>query len=420
VTGLARAAEPFVGPPILRKPIACSVAVASHRRSKIWEFHPSLHCSIIGTCLTTGELRQVLSKVCRAPAEATDHDLHGIAVALAARHDPAAKLLNKALDQRHRVSIHQFSRAQCEAEVGALWRDAVGRGDIPGAYWAALTHPGSGHALIREAFGEVHMLSHLVGAANRADIRRLRELEQQTTDLAARLTRQQLALCRVVAERDGRIQALEQTLLDRIAANGAAAMRPCEAGSSALPNLVATLERRVASEVSRRTALEAQLARSRAGFEQESAGRRAAEATNRVLSAELSALEERLLDSSDRAHQPAGRERAQLPGETVLYVGGRAHQVAHLRHLVEGLDAGFLHHDGGREQHSDLLGGLVSRASLVLFPVDCVSHDAVLNLKRLCRQAGKAFIPLRSASVASLMLALHRVALERRTPGAAA
>ncbi|MGA9016295.1 MAG: hypothetical protein WB509_27675, partial [Acetobacteraceae bacterium] len=60
---------------------------AAPRRTKIWEFSTHLHCSIIGTCLSTGELRQVLRKFGLASAECTDHDLHGTAVTLASRHD---------------------------------------------------------------------------------------------------------------------------------------------------------------------------------------------------------------------------------------------------------------------------------------------------------------------------------------------
>ena len=78
-----------------------------------------------------------------------------------------------------------------------------------------------------------------------------------------------------------------------------------------------------------------------------------------------------------------------------------------MRVLVEQLGATFLDHDGGVENHPNLLAGLVSRSDLVLFPVDCVSHDAANIVKSLCRQAGKRFIPLRSASVTSLLTTLH-------------
>ena len=53
-----------------------------------------------------------------------------------------------------------------------------------------------------------------------------------------------------------------------------------------------------------------------------------------------------------------------------------------------------------------LLPGLVGRADDVLFPVDCISHDAVVTIKRLCRQLEKPYRPLRTASLATLVAAL--------------
>ena len=51
--------------------------------------------------------------------------------------------------------------------------------------------------------------------------------------------------------------------------------------------------------------------------------------------------------------------------------------------------------------------GLVSRANAVLFPVDCISHSAMLLVKRICRQSGKRVLPLRSAGLASFCVALR-------------
>jgi hypothetical protein len=95
-------------------------------------------------------------------------------------------------------------------------------------------------------------------------------------------------------------------------------------------------------------------------------------------------------------------------GLSLLYVGGRPNQVAHPRSLSESRGAELLHHDGGIEHHPDLLAGLTSRADIVLFPVDCVSHDAALMVKRL--QTNKRFIPLRSASASSFLAALRPLA----------
>ena len=54
----------------------------------------------------------------------------------------------------------------------------------------------------------------------------------------------------------------------------------------------------------------------------------------------------------------------------------------------------FVHHDGGMEESASLLPGLIGRADLVLFPVDFVSHDAALAVKRFCKQADKRYVPL--------------------------
>jgi hypothetical protein len=101
-------------------------------------------------------------------------------------------------------------------------------------------------------------------------------------------------------------------------------------------------------------------------------------------------------------------EQPQLSGVTLLYVGGRPHQVAHLRAVAEHSGVRFLHHDGGIEHHLNLLAGLTSQADLLVFPVDCISHHAALTAKQLCRQTSKRFIPLRSASATSLLAALRR------------
>ncbi len=376
------------------------------RRTRIWEFSTNLHCSIVGTCLSTGELRQFLKKLGVATPDSTDHELHGAAVSLAARHDKAAKLLHKALDERHRVTINQFAKATTEAAVRSLWRESVKRGEIPGAYWAALTHPATTQALIRDAFGEVHMLSHLVGAANRADIRRLCELEADNTELRARVEHQQVALRDAVMIRDARIQELRNALTQRIAAEPCAAIED----SAVLHQLVADLERRLTVETRRSAALAEKLAAATAAVAEERSGRLKAEREAEALRREHDAIAACVLAraADDDALRPSD---TRLDGMTVLYVGGRPNQVAHLRAAADQSGAAFLHHDGGIEHHLNLLGGLTSQADLVMFPVDCISHHAAHVVKQLCRQAGKRFIPLRSASATSFMAALRQLEL---------
>jgi hypothetical protein len=109
------------------------------------------------------------------------------------------------------------------------------------------------------------------------------------------------------------------------------------------------------------------------------------------------------LDELVGQSRPAPEGNLNLSGITVLYVGGRASQIPQFKALIERMGAHFLHHDGGLEQNVGLLPSLVSRADHVTFPVDCVSHDAMVTIKRLCRQTGRPYRPLRNASLTCLL-----------------
>ena len=75
-------------------------------------------------------------------------------------------------------------------------------------------------------------------------------------------------------------------------------------------------------------------------------------------------------------------------------------------HAGEEAWATFLHHDGGIDDRSGLLAAQVARADLVFFPVDCVSHNAVVV--RVSRQIGKPYVALRSSGLTSFAVALGR------------
>ncbi len=389
-------------PPKMIQPVLEAEVGQVSRRRKIWELSGHLHCSIVGTCLSTSDLRQILVKAKVVLDGASEHDLHRQGVALAGQHDGLGKLLHKALDRLHRTAVSRFDEAATVDEVRTLWRQAVGQGDIPGGYWAAMTHPATNDALVREVFGEVHMLSHLVGAANRADIRRLSALEAENALLRDKLARQQDHLRDDITRRDTKIRELGNALARRIAEQPAEV--GAESDAAALTDLVASLEQRLRRETNRRSALEDRLARTNEELGRERAERSGLERSEAALREELGAVEASFgsLPQAEPADQSTAP--ASLSDVTLLYVGGRT--VGHLRALSERLGAAFLYHDGGVEDRSGLLGGLVSRADIVLFPVDCISHEAVTNLKRLCRQMAKPFMPLRSSGMGSFAAAL--------------
>lgn len=375
------------------------------RRDRIWDLSPNLHCSIIGTCLSTAALRQLFAKLNQTDAKTvSDHDLHSQAVKIAGQRDVAGKLLNKMLDKRHEAHIKRFARAKTAEEVRALWLAALERGDIPGAYWAALSHPATDQAVVSEVFGEVHMLSHLVGTSNRADIVRLRQLEGELGERDEKIARQEARLQRMARQRvelTRRIEELEEELR----------CQPVAAPMSEVDTSATTIfKQRFADERARSASLADRVAELEQALVARAQDLRQFEQKISALHNEQSSLETTLAGLMG-AEQEAISSAPDLTGWRLLYVGGRRKQLEQLRSLASRLGGTLLTHDGGIEENTALLPGLVSQSDMAFFPVDCVSHGAAGQVKRLCREAGKPFVPLRSASLASFLAAiagLHR------------
>lgn len=256
------------------------------------------------------------------------------------------------------------------------------------------------------------MLSHLVGAANRADIRRLRALEAENAALQEKVTRQQVQLRDAVVQRDATIANLQDKLGKAIASGQARAslLDAVEGGMAA--QLIADLRRRLASATTNCERLERRVNALTTERDHERRFRRSVELVEQEQRAELQAAEQ-ALEAAFPARDPVERGLPRLASKTVLYVGGRAHLVAKLQVVAEQTGADFVHHDGGIDDRSGLLEARVARADVVFFPIDCVSHNAVAVVKRISRQAAKPYIALRSSGLSSFAAALQALALQQ-------
>ena len=405
--------------------IAPATAPPSRRRT-LWEIWDGYHCSICGTCLSFAELRKIAAKagLCFEPDE-TEHGIHGHFVQLASKQGRISKLMQKILDRKYRSAVERFRRAKSESELVDLWNRAMAAGDVPGPYWALMTHPCATRSLMVHAFGEVHMLSHLAGATNRADIRRLRLLEDERRELSEqlaaarrRLSEREVESRTLATEHENEVRALREQLKTARAAEprleqlekrlrafeDGDALRASDARNAALQSDLDDARRSHRGEVKRRSALERELSALRTAHQETSS-------TVRALNAECDALETVLQSGIDGEDVGAGATGAavDLCGRRVAYVGGRAGIVSHFRALVERLNGHFVYHDGGIEDHEGQLGRILGQADVVLCPVDCVSHRASLRAKTFCKRTAKPFVPLRSAGLSSFVTGLRRV-----------
>ena len=391
-------------------------------RRKLWDL-PDLQCPVIGTCLTVGELRKLSRKVLAdLEADAGDFELHSYFVYKCKSKGVVAQRVHKLLDKKYRRDIRRFAKAKSQDELEAMWAESLAEGDIPGPFWAVMSHPQAGQELINRAFGEVHMLSHLVGSANRADIRRLSRLEADLDREKAKVDAARKALRAVVARKKDETSAARRESLQLRKDNARLMERIISYESldvnRRLKDLEAVncmLKEKVArAEVEARES-QAELKRIRADAAVKD-GRMARLVYDlSVKTEEVASLEsamQQLLAEGACANCPEDPSTCpKLFGKCILYVGGRTSMVQHYRSLVEKSGGEFLHHDGGDEGSMYVLGGALSRADYVMFPVDCVSHEASTHIKRMCKSAMKPYVPLRSSGLSSLARGLSEVSV---------
>ena len=130
------------------------------------------------------------------------------------------------------------------------------------------------------------MLSHLVGAANRADIRRFCQLEEEGAGLRERLDRQQAAFREAVVTRDAKIQELRRSLIQQVAAQPSGIVEH----DATLRQLVMDLQRQLAREARRSSVLAERLMTARTAVAEERSARLHSECENEALRRELEAI----------------------------------------------------------------------------------------------------------------------------------
>ena len=162
----------------------CLPPGTSSRRRKLWELPAHRHCSLIGTCLPVTEMRKLAARAGYDAKDLSDYSLHAVVTGYCNERREPAELIQRWLDKRYAATIQRFGLARDAAAVLFAWRKALTLGDdIAGALWAAWTHPLLDEADGGEIFGDIHMLSHQIGAGARADPGQTEHLKRENASL---------------------------------------------------------------------------------------------------------------------------------------------------------------------------------------------------------------------------------------------
>jgi Uncharacterized protein conserved in bacteria (DUF2325) len=360
--------------------------VRGSRRRRLWELPHKCHCPVVGTCIAVDDLRALMTRVMVFPRETADFVLHTTAVGACAERGEFSELLQRRLEKRFAATVRRLAAARTPEALRKLWQDTMLAGaEIPGALWAAWTHPACDAQLEQEIYGDIHMIQHQVGSSVRADLGELRRLRDEGAEL-----RRQLSATRADAE---------------------AARCEKAAGTKNLGRHIVELRAELAGRDARIANLAAQLDRLQETLpdlaDRQALARRATDVDARAITLGRQVAElQSDLDRLQRRMDLAGKDAIQtaddgpaematesdLSGKCVLCVGGRTGAIDAYRKAVEGRGGRFLHHDGGLEESVHRIDAALAAADLVICQAGCISHNAYWRVKEQCKRTGKRCI----------------------------
>jgi len=376
---------------------------AGSRRRRIWDLTHECHCPVIGVCIPLTTLRRIVNKAMNGQAIAEDYEIHVGAIAECGRRNRLSEAIQQELEQRYARTIQEFRAAKTVEAVTRLWLAAIDKGDVAGAFWAALTHPRCDADLQDGLCRDMHMLQHQAGASVRIDIARFNALLEQNKLLTRELGRVQERHNRALAEKTREIEKQNTQLIqlraESIGKDSSIHFLSCDIAAlkAEIPELETRqrLLKKIEQMAVRQTDMENQIRELK---------QKLAEASK----ANADIQEQVAEQSRQQPEEKVYPITLHLKQKTVLCVGGRSGNVPTYRDLIERIGGRFAHHDGGLEDNQSLLDASLAAADLVICQTGCISHTAYWRVKDFCKRTGKRCVFVENPSVSSLARGLEK------------
>lgn len=380
------------------------------RRLRLWELTHRYHCPIVGVCFKLGEIRELVCKTMTFPQRPTDYEVHCTAASECGTRTPLSSLLHKTLEKKYALAIQQCKPLKTTEELAQRWREALAGTEVPGMFWAVLTHPAGTEEFRLQVYADIHMLQHQIGAGVRHEQQAWTRLQEENALLGRELSRmqqrftetcnrylEQLADLKTQLEA-ARAEAVRQEALATRHAAERDSLRLAAGGTDENMRLLYRLqlaEGAYEALKERHAALEADYSATKEDV--------------RRLEAQLTQL------MAERETAPAARAESQahLEGRTVLCVGGRLDAIPHFRSLVRLRGGELVHHDGGREENIGRLESIIAAADAVICQTGCISHNAYWRVKEQCKRTGKPCTFVGNPSLSSFLQVLDSLAQQR-------
>lgn len=365
---------------------AVAAGLNKRRRWRLWDLHRGIHGALLALSFAEDDLHRLLRKAgVTVPTEARYYDIHRHFCEACTSRNTLSELVEKALEQKFATKVIALRNVRDGEALAEKWREAWAKGrGLPALFWAFLAHPVATDEIRAAFYADVHglfyrTLSERERLLDDLDIRehKLRALEKRRREDASTFeARIEKLLSKAVAEEPA-AQATSHHELRRRA-------ELAEIRATRAEARIRSLEERLAVLRAKASAMTAEAASS------------SCPATSLPIDAPSAAPKDSNVAVITR-----------IPGVRIAYVGGRPGVVERIEEFCTMRGATFAHHDGGLEESPARLDQILTGADVIFYPVDCISHEAVLHVKAHCKRSETPAIPLRNASISTFRGAIR-------------
>ena len=366
-------------------------------RTKLWELDHNYHCAIIGTCLTMNEARKLLRSFHIDINHVSSYEIHTAIVTLISTNDFPGKKTQNYLDKKFKVALQKTKKMQAD-ELKNEWKRVINNGELIATFWAVMSHPHCNEVMKKSFYGDIHMLSHMSGASNRADLKRLTALKKDKKEFKTESQFQLIKYQKLQKENNHlqvKIQLQTEKINDLI--NRVDALTNVNEQLMVLNNVKQCTELTLQLEKSSHKIIFQNNEIDKYQKKTNQLDKVVTKISNqssidkKVLSAYKNEVEHlQYLLCKNQEKDECLLNKQGLCGQCILYVGGKSNLIPHYRNMIEAKSGDFIHHDGGLEKNTHDLSDSLNRADWVVFPSDCISHDAYWKIKTACKKQQKA------------------------------
>lgn len=376
---------------------------------KLWELPNGYQCSVIGTCLSDQELEKINQrKDVRGGMFRSSFELHNRFVQFSYEKCTASVTMHNLLLNKYRLQVGAFHKVKDDEQLETLWVKAKSEGKIAGAYWAMCTHPTISPELLTKCYGEIHMISH-------DSVQALSKAKKQIEKL--RLKGEKLVADNLAAKNkfNYKTSLLKSELNSLKKRSQAKSINTQKSNSKKTSSCLNQNQNHINTLQNENRELSTQLLKLQNNFRKQELLVSQLQQELQNQQNENSKLENNLLGQlNNNCHECDAANTGSCPGidlcgKVVLYVGGQHKMIPHYKSLIEKNGGSFIHHDGGKEESKKRLPGMLVQADAVMCPIDCISHNACLTVKKLCKHYQKQYIMMRSSGLSSLASGLEKI-----------